>query len=62
MAALIKRELGIEAKLIEGKTGEFTVLVDNEVVAKKGWVRFPADAKVLSAVQQKLALSNHQSS
>ena len=56
MAALIKRELGIEAKLVEGKTGEFTVLVDDKVVARKGWVRFPGDAKILSAVQQKIAV------
>jgi hypothetical protein len=52
VAALIKRELGIEAKLVEGKTGEFSVLVDGRVVAKKGWVRFPADTKVLQAIQQ----------
>jgi hypothetical protein len=51
VAALIKRELGIEAKLVEGNTGEFSVLVDGQVVAKKGWVRFPADTKVLQAVQ-----------
>ena len=55
MAALIKRELGIEAKLVEGNTGEFSVLVDGQVVAKKGWVRFPADAKLLQAVEQQMS-------
>ena len=51
MAALIKRDLGIQPKLVEGDRGEFSVLVNGQVVAKKGWVRFPADAKVLQAVR-----------
>ena len=54
MAELIKRELGVEPELIEGDRGEFTVRVGDKVVAKKGWVRFPADARVLSAVRQAL--------
>ena len=55
MAELIRRELGIEAELIEGGMGEFTVWVGERMVAKKGWVRFPSDQKVLAAVQQALA-------
>ena len=55
MAELIKRELGVEPELIEGDRGEFSVWVGDQVVAKKGWVRFPADVKVLSAVRQALA-------
>lgn len=55
MAELIKRELGVEPELIEGDRGEFTVWVGDRVVAKKGWVRFPPDKRVLSAVQQALA-------
>ncbi len=54
MAELIKRELGIQPELVEGKRGEFTVSVGDQVVAKKGWVKFPPDEKVLSAVQQAL--------
>jgi hypothetical protein len=55
VAELIKRELGVEPELIEGDRGEFTVWVGGRVVAKKGWVRFPADTRVLAAVRQALA-------
>ena len=55
MAELLRRELGVKAELVEGERGEFTVWVGDRMVAKKGWVRFPADQKVLSAVRQALA-------
>ena len=54
MAELIRRDLGIQPELVEGDRGEFTVWVGDRMVAKKGWVRFPPDKKVLSAVQQAL--------
>ncbi|MBA3768529.1 MAG: hypothetical protein H0W99_16435 [Acidobacteria bacterium] len=54
MAELIKRELGIQPELVEGDRGEFTVWVGDHLAAKKGWVRFPTDAKVLSALRQAL--------
>jgi hypothetical protein len=54
VAELIKRELGVEPELVEGNRGEFTVWVGDRVVAKKGWLRFPADRRVLSEVQQAL--------
>ena len=57
MADMIKRELGIEAELQEGDRGEFTVWVNDKVVAKKGWFRFPQNERVLSAVRQELKLS-----
>jgi len=50
-ADVIKRNLGIEAKLEEGGRGEFAVLVDGQVVAKKGLFRFPSKKKVLEAVR-----------
>lgn len=40
---------------MEGDRGEFTVWVGERLVAKKGWVRFPSDKKVLSAVREALA-------
>jgi hypothetical protein len=52
VAELIKRELGIEPELVEGNRGEFSIWVGDRMVAKKGWVRFPPDQKVLSAVRQ----------
>jgi hypothetical protein len=54
VAALVKQELGIEAKLLEGDKGEFTVWVDKKQVAQKGWIRFPGDEKVITAVRQAL--------
>jgi hypothetical protein len=54
VADLIKRELGVETELVEGSRGEFTVWVNDQLVAKKGWVRFPQEQKVLTAVRQAL--------
>ena len=53
-AASIKQELGIEAELIEGGRGEFTVWVDDKLVAEKGWIRFPSDEKIVESVRQAL--------
>ena len=55
MVELLKRELNVETKLVEGDRGEFTVWVDGAVVAKKGWFGFPEDEKVLAAVREALA-------
>ena len=55
MAELIRRELGVEPEVVEGDRGEFTVWVGDRLVAKKGWVRFPSDQRVLSGVRQALA-------
>ncbi len=55
MAELIKRELGVEPELVEGGRGEFTVWVGDRVAAKKGWVRFPPEERVLAGVRQALA-------
>ena len=54
MAAQIKSELGVEPELIEGSRGEFTVWVGEQKVAEKGWIRFPADEKVVAAVKAAL--------
>jgi len=48
---LLKKELGVDAETTGGKTGEFTVWVDDRRVAQKGWFRFPPDEKVLEAVR-----------
>lgn len=56
MAAKIRSELGVEAELVEGDRGEFTVWVGERQVAGKGWLRFPPDGKVLAAVRQALAV------
>ncbi len=60
MAALLERELGLKAELVEGDLGEFSVSVGGRVVAKKGLIFFPPDKKVLAAVRKALADSpNH---
>lgn len=55
MADLLKRELGIaEVGLVPGGRGEFTVWVDETVVAKKSWLGFPDEQQVLAAVREAL--------
>ena len=55
MAALLERELGVKAELVEGSLGEFTVLVGGQAVAKKGLIFFPPDKKIIAAVRKALA-------
>lgn len=55
MAAIIKQEIGVDPELVEGNRGEFTVWVENELVAQKGSHGFPADNEVLTAVRQAMA-------
>ena len=52
---MLKREAGVDAELVEGSRGEFTVNVNGQCVAKKGWLGFPADDKILAAVKDALA-------
>jgi hypothetical protein len=54
VAALLKKELGVETKLTEGDRGEFTVWVGETVVARKNWLGFPDDEKALAAVREAL--------
>ena len=54
MAALIKQETGIDAEIIAGGRGEFTVWVGEETVAKKDAGGFPADEDVVTAVRRAL--------
>jgi hypothetical protein len=55
VAAMLERELGVKAELIEGHLGEFTVSVGDKVVAKKGLIFFPPEKKILNAVRKALA-------
>jgi len=54
VAALIKQDTGIDAALIVGDRGEFTIWVDEETVAKKDASGFPADEEILAAVRRML--------
>ena len=53
-AAEIEKTLGIKPEIIEGKRGEFTVRVGDEIVAQKGWILFPSDEKIVESVRQAL--------
>jgi hypothetical protein len=54
VAALLKRELGMDVETVQGSVGEFTVWVGDKRVAAKGWLTFPADRKILDAVRAEL--------
>ena len=53
----MKKELGIDASLVVGKPGEFSVVVGSEIVAKKKFFGgIPGDRKILASVKAKLGL------
>jgi len=51
VAAQLKSDLGIDAELVVGGSGEFTVWVDERKVAEKSWGRFPDPNDVVKAVR-----------
>jgi len=55
VAELLKKELGVEVSEAEGSFRELSVLVDNQVVARRKWFRFPKDADLLASVRQAAA-------
>jgi hypothetical protein len=55
VAALIKEKTGVEAELIEGGRGEFTVWVDDVRVAQKDHNGFPSDEDALAGVERAFA-------
>jgi hypothetical protein len=51
VAAAIKSKLGLETELIEGGRGEFTVWLDDKMVTKKGWLKFPSEEKIIAELE-----------
>ena len=49
-AAAIKKELGLDAELVEGDRGDFSVWVGDQKVAQKRWLRFPSNQTITAAV------------
>jgi len=47
----LREAVGIEAKLVKGHGGIFTVAVGGEVVARKTWEGFPTEVEVVRAVR-----------
>ncbi len=52
MADVLRKEPGVEVELVNGGRGEFTVLVDGRVVAKKGLIFKPGVEKIVKAVRE----------
>ena len=55
MAALIKKETGLDSKLEVGGRGELSVWVGANKVAERSARGFPADAALIAAVKQAIA-------
>ncbi len=51
MAAELKKATGMDAQLLVGNAGEFTVWVDDRKIAEKASGRFPEPAEVIAAVR-----------
>jgi hypothetical protein len=57
VAAELKRAVGIDAQLRVGNSGEFTVWLDDRLVAEKKLGRFPSPDDVVAAVKAALPAS-----
>lgn len=47
----LREGLGVEAKLVKGSGGIFTVAVDGKVVARKTQSGFPTEDEIVEAVR-----------
>lgn len=54
MAARIEEELGVHCDIVPGDRGEFTVWVDDAIVARKTLDGFPEDSTCVQAVAKAL--------
>ena len=52
MADALRQEPGVEVELVNGNRGEFSVLMDGKLVAKKRLVFTPSVDKVVKAVRE----------
>jgi hypothetical protein len=55
VAAQISRDLHLDADIVEGKRGEFSVWVGGRKVAEKTFGGFPSDDAIVAAVRQAAA-------
>lgn len=62
LAEEIERTFGLRAEVSEGKTGQFDVIVGDDIVASRGigwrrWLlgRVPKTPKILEAIRRRLA-------
>lgn len=54
MAAELKRTVGVDAELRVGGSGEFTVWIDDKLVAEKKFGKFPSPEECVAAVKAAL--------
>jgi hypothetical protein len=54
VAAQLKRDIGIDADLVIGDRGEFTVWIDDEKLVEKHRAKFPEPAEVVAAVRARV--------
>lgn len=54
MAAELKKATGLDAELKVGNSGEFTVWLDDKLLAEKKRGMFPSPEDVIAAVKQAL--------
>jgi hypothetical protein len=55
VAAVIKKAIGADVELVEGRRGEFTIWVGETIVAQKDdELGFPPDEDIVAAVQAAL--------
>ena len=57
MAAELKKTMGVHAELVVGSSGEFTVWLDDKLVAEKKFGRFPSPEECAAAVKAAMAPS-----
>jgi hypothetical protein len=55
VAAEIKRATGLDTELLRGGSGEFTVWLDDKLLAEKKMGVFPDPASVVAAVKAAIA-------
>jgi hypothetical protein len=41
--------------MVEGGRGEFTIWVNDKKVAEKGWIRYPSNDDIVTAVRDAIA-------
>jgi len=55
VADLLKQKLGVETRIERGGFGEFTILMDGEVVLRRTTIMLPADNLVIDKVRSHLS-------
>ncbi len=53
---MLKQALGVEAALVVGRSGEFTVWVDDALITEKQFSHFPEADDIVDDVREALSL------